>query len=170
MIRSNIEKITKVWSPSLEYLQDLETMTAKYRIKQYQHLVESDAAVMNSCEEEIKKLESQIQDTDAKLEAIMSANSKAQKGQDDYEVANAAWEKYRGASDEILQLSREGKQQEASKLMTGEVYEAYKSFSKKLTILRDKFHITRNRRTRYVNCLKREVSMLIPLRKTESGR
>lgn len=141
VIRSNIEKITKVWSPSLEYLQDLETMTAKYRIKQYQHLVESDAAVMNSCEEEIKKLESQIQDTDAKLEAIMSANSKAQKGQDDYEVANAAWEKYKGASDEILQLSREGKQQEASKLMTGEVYEDYKSFSKKLTILCDKFQV-----------------------------
>ena len=141
VIRSNIEKITKVWSPSLEYLQDLETMTAKYRIKQYQHLVESDAAVMNSCEEEIKKLESQIQDTDAKLEAIMSANSKAQKGQDDYEVANAAWKKYRGASDEILQLSREGKQQEASELMTGEVYEDYKSFSKKLTILRDKFQV-----------------------------
>ena len=141
VIRSNIEKIAKVWSPSLEYLQDLETMTAKYRIKQYQHLVESDAAVMNSCEEEIKKLESQIQDTDAKLEAIMSANSKAQKGQDDYEVANAAWKKYRGASDEILQLSREGKQQEASKLMTGEVYEDYKSFSKKLTILRDKFQV-----------------------------
>ena len=141
VIRSNIEKITKVWSPSLEYLQDLETMTAKYRIKQYQHLVESDAAVMNSCEEEIKKLESQIQDTDAKLEAIMSANSKAQKGQDDYEVANAAWKKYRGASDEILQLSREGKHQEASKLMTGEVYEDYKSFSKKLTILRDKFQV-----------------------------
>lgn len=141
VIRSNIEKITKVWSPSLEYLQDLETMTAKYRIKQYQHLVESDAAVMNSCEEEITKLESQIQDTDAKLEAIMSANSKAQKGRDDYDVANAAWEKYRGASDEILQLSREGKQQEASKLMTGEVYEDYKSFSKKLTILRDKFQV-----------------------------
>ena len=141
VIRSNIEKITKVWSPSLEYLQDLETMTAKYRIKQYQHLVESDAAVMNSCEEEIKKLESQIQDTDAKLEAIMSANSKAQEGQDASEVANAAWEKYRGASDEILQLSREGKQQEASKLMTGEVYEDYKSFSKKLTILCDKFQV-----------------------------
>ena len=141
VIRSNIEKITKVWSPSWEYLQDLETMTAKYRIKQYQHLVESDASVMTACEEEIRKLERQIQDTDAKLEAIMSANSKAQKGQDDYEVANAAWEKYRGASDEILQLSREGKQQEASKLMTGEVYEDYKSFSKKLTILCDKFQV-----------------------------
>ena len=151
VIRSNIEKITKVWSPSLEYLQDLETMTAKYRIKQYQHLVESDAAVMNSCEEEITKLESQIQDTDAKLEAIMSANSKAQKGQDDYEVANAAWEKYRGASDEILQLSREGKQQEASKLMTGEVYEDYKSFSKKLTILCGKFQVELDQAKTMVN-------------------
>ena len=145
VIRSNIEKITEVWSPSLECLQDLETMTAKYRIKQYQHLVESDAAVMNSCEEEIKKLESQIQDTDAKLEAIMSANSKAQKGRDDYDAANAAWEKYRAASDEILQLSREGKQQEASKLMTGEVYEEYKAFAEKLTILRDEFQVELDR-------------------------
>ena len=139
VIRSNIEKITEVWSPSLEYLQDLETMTAKYRIKQYQHLVESDAAIMNSCEEEIQKLESQIQDTGANLDAIINADSDAQKGQDDYEVASAAWEKYRDASDEILKLSREGKQQEASKLMTGEVYEDYKLFAEKLTILRDAF-------------------------------
>ena len=139
VIRSNIEKITEVWSPSLEYLQDLETMTARYRIKQYQHLVSSDTAVMNSCEEEIKKLESQIQDTDAKLDAIMSANSKAQKGQADYEAASKGWEKYRAASDEILKLSREGKQREASRLMIGEVYEEYKVFTEKLTILRDEF-------------------------------
>lgn len=79
VIRSNIEKITEVWSPSLEYLQDLETMTAKYRIKQYQHLVESDASVMTACEEEIRKLESQIQDTGANLDAIMSADSDAKK-------------------------------------------------------------------------------------------
>ena len=139
VIRSNIEKITEVWSPALEDLQELETMTAKYRIKQYQHLVESDDAVMTSCEEEIQKLESQIQDTDANLEAIMSADRDAQKGRDDYDVANTAWEEYRAASDEILKLSREGKQQEAAKLMTGEVYEEYTSFAEKLTTLRDKF-------------------------------
>ena len=139
VIRLNIEKITEVWSPSLEYLQDLETMTAKYRIKQYQHLVESDAAIMNSCEEEIQKLESQIQDTDANLDAIMSADSDARKGQDHYEVVKAAWEEYRAASDEILKLSRAGKQQEASKLMTGKVYEEYKALAEKLTILSDEF-------------------------------
>ena len=141
VIRSNIKKITEVWSPSLEYLQDLETMTAKYRIKQYQHLVESDAAVMNSCEEEIQKLESQIKDTGVNLNAIITADSDAQKGKADYEVANTGWEKYRAASDEILKLSREGKQQEASKLMTGEVYEEYKAFAEKLTKLRDEFQV-----------------------------
>lgn len=141
VIRSNIEKITEVWSPSLEYLQDLETMTAKYRIKQYQHVVDSDASVMTACEEEIRNLESQIQDTDANLDAIITADSDAKKGQDDYEVANAAWEKYRAASDEILKLSRENKQQEAARLMLGEGYEEYKAFAEKLTILRDEFQV-----------------------------
>lgn len=140
-IRLNIEKITEVWSPALEYLQELETMTAKYRIKQYQHMVESDAAVMNSCEEEIHKLESQIQDTSAKLDAIMSADSDAQKERNDYEVANTAWEEYRAVSDKILQLSRADRQQEAAKLMTGEVYEDYMSFAEKLTSLGDKFNV-----------------------------
>ena len=145
VIRSNIEKITEVWSPSLEYLQDLETMTAQYRIKQYQHLVESDTAIMNSCEAEIQKLESQIQDTGANLDAIIAADSDAQKGQADYEAASKGWEKYRSASDEILQLSREGKQQEAAKLMIGEVYEEYKAFTEKLTSLRDEFQVELDR-------------------------
>ena len=141
VIRSNIEKITEVWSPSLEYLQDLETMTAKYRIKQYQHLVSSDAATMNSCEEEIQKLESQINDTSAKLNKIIEADRKAQKGKDDYEAASSAWEGYRANSDEILQLSRDNKQQEAAKLMIGEVYENYTSFADKLTKLCDRFQV-----------------------------
>ena len=145
VIRSNIEKITEVWSQSLEYLQDLETMTAQYRIKQYQHLVESDTAIMNSCEAEIQKLESQIQDTSANLDAIIAADSNAQKGQADYEAASKGWKKYRAASDEILQLSREGKQQEAAKLMIGEVYEEYKAFTEKLTILRDEFQVELDR-------------------------
>ena len=145
VIRSNIEKITEVWSPSLEYLQDLETMTAQYRIKQYQHLVESDTAIMNSCEAEIQKLESQIQDTSANLDAIIAADSDDQKGQADYEAASKGWKKYRAASDEILQLSREGKQQEAAKLMIGEVYEEYKAFTEKLTILRDEFQVELDR-------------------------
>ena len=33
-----------MWSPAIGYIQELETLTAKYRIKQYQHLAETDAS------------------------------------------------------------------------------------------------------------------------------
>lgn len=36
VIRSNIREITEVWSPAVEYIQELETMTSNYRVKQYQ--------------------------------------------------------------------------------------------------------------------------------------
>ena len=45
----------------------------RYLPVSYTHLV------MNSCEEEIQKLESQIEDTGAKLDAIISADSMKKK-------------------------------------------------------------------------------------------
>lgn len=141
VIRSNIRHITEVWSPSLEYLQELETMTAKYRIKQYQHLVESDAAAMAKCEKENDDIESQIKDATAKLGEIINSNKKAQQGKADYEKATSAWEEYLSASDEIYKLSRDNKQAEAAKIMIGSAYESNKSFVEKLNTLRDDFQV-----------------------------
>ncbi len=139
VIRSNIHSITEVWSPSLEYLQELETITAKYRIKQYQHLVETDASAMAACEKETDDMENQINDTESKLEKIMNSNKKAQAGKADYEKASAAWEDYRSASENIYKLSRDNKQAEAAKLMTGSVYESNMTFVEKLKVLRNDF-------------------------------
>lgn len=141
VIRSNIRHITEVWSPSLEYLQELETMTAKYRIKQYQHLVESDAAAMATCEKENDNIESQIKDATAKLEAIINSNKKAQQGKADYEKATSAWEEYLSTSDEVYKLSRDNKQAEAAKIMIGSAYESYMSFVKQLNTLHDDFQV-----------------------------
>lgn len=141
MIRSNIRHITEVWSPSLEYLQELETMTAKYRIKQYQHLVESDAAAMAKCEKENDNIESQIKDATAKLGEIINSNKKAQQGKADYEKATSAWEEYLSTSDEVYKLSRDNKQAEAARIMIGSAYESYMSFVKQLSILHDDFQV-----------------------------
>ena len=141
VIRSNIRHITEVWSPSLEYLQELETMTAKYRIKQYQHLVESDAAAMAKCEKENDDIESQIKDATAKLGEIINSNKKAQQGKADYEKATSAWEEYLSTSDEIYKLSRDNKQAEAAKIMIGSAYESYMSFVKQLNTLHDDFQV-----------------------------
>ena len=139
VIRSNIHSITEVWSPSLECLQELQTITAKYRIKQYQHLVETDTAVMAACEKETNDMENQIKDISSKLEKIINSNKKAQQGKADYEKANSAWEDYRSASDKIYKLSKEGKQADAANLMTGSVYESNKEFVEKLNSVRDDF-------------------------------
>ncbi len=141
VIRSNIRHITEVWSPSLEYLQELETMTAKYRIKQYQLLVESDAAEMATCEKENDNIESQIKDATAKLGEIINSNKKAQQGKADYEKATSAWEEYLSTSDEVYKLSRDNKQAEAAKIMIGSAYESYMSFVKQLNTLHDDFQV-----------------------------
>ena len=139
VIRSTIHSITEVWSPSLECLQELQTITAKYRIKQYQHLVETDTAAMAACEKETNDMENQIKDISSKLEKIINSNKKAQVGKADYEKASSAWEDYRSASDKIYKLSREGKQADAANLMIGSVYESNKEFVEKLNSVRDDF-------------------------------
>lgn len=139
VIRSTIHSITEVWSPSLECLQELQTITAKYRIKQYQHLVETDTAAMAACEKETNDMENQIKDISSKLETIINSNKKAQAGKADYEKASSAWEDYRSASDKIYKLSKEGKQADAANLMTGSVYESNKEFVEKLNSVRDAF-------------------------------
>ena len=139
VIRSTIHSITEVWSPSLECLQELQTITAKYRIKQYQHLVETDTAAMAACEKETNDMENQIKDISSKLEKIINSNKKAQAVKADYEKASSAWEDYRSASDKIYKLSREGKQADAANLMIGSMYESNKEFVEKLNSVRDDF-------------------------------
>lgn len=139
VIRSNIHSITEVWSPSLECLQELQTITAKYRIKQYQHLVETDTAAMAACEKETNDMENQIKDISSKLEKIINSNKKAQASKADYEKASSAWEDYRSASDKIYKLSRDNKQADAANLMTGSEYESNKEFVEKLNSVRDDF-------------------------------
>ena len=141
VIRSNVKNITAVWSPAIGYIQQLETLTTEYRVKQYQHLVESDAAVMATCEKEIESIAGQITENCKALSEIINADADARKGQADYDKAIAAWEDYKSFSEEIIRLSTAGKQAEASDIMTGSAYEKYTSFRNVFNTLRDEFQV-----------------------------
>ncbi len=141
VIRSNVREITEVWSPAVGYIQELETMTSDYRVRQYKHLVETDPAVLTACEAEIENIGGQITETAKELDAIMNSDKEAQVGRADYDEASSAWDTYKETSEEILQLSRNGEKAEAAKLMTGSVYESYKDFGEKVTILRNYFQV-----------------------------
>ena len=141
VIRSNVKNITAVWSQAIGYIQELETLTTEYRVKQYQHLVESDAAVMATCEKEIESIAGQITENCKALSEIINADADARKGQADYDKAIAAWEDYKSFSEEIIRLSTAGKQAEASDIMTGSAYEKYTSFRNVFSTLRDEFQV-----------------------------
>lgn len=141
VIRSNVKRITAVWSPAIGYIQQLETLTTEYRVKQYQHLVESDAAVMTACEKEIESIAGQITENCKALSEIINADADARKRQADYDKAIAAWEDYKSFSEEIIRLSTAGKQAEASDIMTGSAYEKYTSFRNVFSTLRDEFQV-----------------------------
>lgn len=141
VIRSNVKKITAVWSPAIGYIQQLETLTTEYRVEQYQHLVESDAADMAACEKELESIAGQITENNKALSEIINADAQARKGQADYEKASAAWEDYTSFSEEIIRLSTAGKQAEASAIMTGNAYEKYTSFRNVFSTLRDEFQV-----------------------------
>ena len=141
VIRSNVKNITAVWSPAIGYIQQLETLTTEYRVKQYQHLVESDDDVMAACEKEIESIAGQITENCKALSEIINADADARKGQADYDKAIAAWEDYKSFSEEIIRLSTAGKQAEASDIMTGSAYEKYTSFRNVFSTLRDEFQV-----------------------------
>ena len=77
VIRSNVREITEVWSPAVGYIQELETMTSNYRVKQYQHLVETDPTVLTDCEAEIENIAGQITETAKKLDTIINSDKEA---------------------------------------------------------------------------------------------
>lgn len=141
VIRSSIREITEIWSPAVGYIQELETLTASYRIKQYQHLVESEDAAMASCEKELESLAGQITENEQALVAIIDSYKKAQAGQDDYGIASAAWEDYKASSEEILRLSTNGQQSEAAAIMTGSEYEKYQLFKESFSTLRADYQV-----------------------------
>ena len=141
VIRSNVKNITAVWSPAIGYIEQLETLTTEYRVKQYQHLVESDDDVMAACEKEIESIAGQITENCNALSEIINADADARKGQADYDKAIAAWEDYKSFSEEVIRLSTAGKQAEASDIMTGSAYEKYTSFRNVFNTLRDEFQV-----------------------------
>lgn len=124
VMNAKLHEITDVWSPSLSYVQALNTLTSDYRIKQYGHLVSVDDTHMTSYEEELATVEEQIAETSALFQSVISTKYEQEK----YQVVHEKWELYKEQSEEIMEMSRAGKTESAGLLMIDEVYDTYNEF------------------------------------------
>lgn len=124
LIELKVTEITKVWSPSVSYVQKLDTLTSDYRLKQYNHLVALDTNSMEVCEEELKALEQEIEEISAKFQELIVT----EQGRQELDNITQKWTSYREKSEEIMMLSRAGRTEEAAELMVAEIYDEYKDF------------------------------------------
>lgn len=125
LMNAKVHEITDVWSPSLAYVQELNTLTSDYRLKQYGHLVAEDDDIIASYEEEMESVDNQINEISTVFQALISTDTE----QEQFDNINDKWTLYKEQSEEIIKLSREGKTEEAGILMTADVYDTYKDFS-----------------------------------------
>lgn len=125
LINTKVNEITTLWSPSLSYVQQLNTLTSDYRLKQYGHLVAEDEATMASYEKEMESVDEQINSVSATFQALIST----EKETEIYHDIQEKWATYKEQSEEIITLSRAGKTEEAGLLMIDEVYDTFKDFN-----------------------------------------
>lgn len=125
LMNAKVGEITNVWSPSLSYVQALNTLTSDYRLKQYGHLVATDSDSIASYEEELETVDQQISETSAMFAAVISTEEELEK----YHDIQDKWALYKEQSKEILELSRAGETEEAGLLMIADVYDTFKDFN-----------------------------------------
>lgn len=129
---SNVKNITDVWSPSLAYVQELDTLVSDYRLKQYGHLVATDKESMSSYEKEMTSVENNMEEVRTEFQKLIATDVEKK----EYEIVLKEWEEYLQQSKEIIELSLEGKTEEAGLLMIGDIYDTYKEFCESLNELK----------------------------------
>lgn len=132
MMNTQIKKITQNWSPTLARVMETDTLTSDYRMKQYGHLVSTTGDEMAAFEEELTKIEQDIEEVCAAFEAGLST----QKEEELYSVIRTKWDEYKNAGAEVLQLSRQNETEQGNKLMVGEMLTMYNDFQDSFAELR----------------------------------
>mgnify|MGYP003276936862 CR=1 FL=1 len=133
LIDSKVREMTEQNSPSLSYVQKLNTLTSDYRLKQYQYLVASDKKTLDTCEEEMEALGEKIADISNAYSELITTETQ----QKEFDNAKEKWAFYEEESEEIIALGRSNEDEKAAKLMLGEMYDDYKEFENNLKKLEE---------------------------------
>ncbi|EDU36896.1 methyl-accepting chemotaxis protein [Clostridium sporogenes] len=121
-------EISKYWVPSIIYSEELNTMTSDFRILEYDHIISTNAEMMNEKEKEMEEKSKEI-------EKYLVLYKKGVNSKEDEELFNTVekeWNKYLQSNKRVIVLSRQLKTEEAMKIMRGESKEYFDNASSSL--------------------------------------
>lgn len=137
MLKNRTMDIADEWMPSISMVSTMDTLTSDYRIAEYGHLTSNNETVMQTYEEKLEKIANEITETSAKYEALVDNREELALLKD----ARELWASYKEESANVIQLSRDGRQQEAAIRMLGTsktIYDDFDTCFKKLMDYNDK--------------------------------
>ncbi len=124
ILNSQTSKLANNWLTAVELAGEMNTLTSDYRMKQYGHVISSTEEDFVAFEQDLKRLEQEIEETRlAYGKTIISDED-----QKLYDTATVEWENYKKVTENVLELSRAMKLEEANALMLGEGKDAYDNF------------------------------------------
>ena len=109
--------LAKNWMPSIDAIHRINTATSDLRIKQYRHVVTTDAEEMRKVEGEIDAIAKEIEKQSSRYEKLISSDSE----REIYENFEEKFAKYQRTSERFLALSRNNQNAEATALLISSV-------------------------------------------------
>lgn len=115
-INKRCAAINDNWLPSVIAAEDLNTLLANYRIKEYGHIIAQEQDIMNLREEQMAELVQKIQLKFSEYEQLKTNDT------DEQLIASArqAWSRYLDLHNDMMQLSRSNQTEAAMVIARGE--------------------------------------------------
>lgn len=124
ILESQTKNITEKWMPSLSLAHQMNSLTSDYRLKQYQLLASEDDAEISQAEQDLTNIEQQIKNASVSYQQKLNAEVDTEL----FNTASGLWDSYKEKSNEMLDLGRAGKVDEAMDMMLGDASDYYNQF------------------------------------------
>ena len=130
-MNSSAEDLANNWLPSVSVVNAINTATSDFRIYQAEHILSADDASMRNAEKKLADIRAAIVASSQKYEKLISSPEE----QGVYDGFKAKWADYLKRSDDVVELSRQNKNAEATVILRDEIRPEFDSLSHDLANL-----------------------------------
>lgn len=116
--------ITENWVPCLTYARQLDTLTSDYRLQQYGYLTADSEEKILEYEERLNEIDAEISETSATMQSYFVDPKEVEM----MDLIKADWALYKEQSASVMELSRNGENEQAAKMMVGDIKDTYDEF------------------------------------------
>jgi methyl-accepting chemotaxis protein len=128
LVREDAREIAHIWLPSVEYISDARAQVAVYRLKQLDHVLSASPERMALAEKEMEAEDRAVQAALAKYEPLIVFPRE----QELLGEFRRMWTAYTARTPDLLKLSRQNQDAQASELALGSLYQNYEALDAKL--------------------------------------